>query len=98
MISTWHAHIASNELRKKSEIETDEDYQRREPPPSFRIHATADLWPPIVKTSKVCEKSSTYHDVVQVTDYEIGIMHVHIQSNRRQKKSSHATDRKQPNE
>src|SRR5512146_2177007 len=46
MIAPRHSRPSQNELREKREVESDEDGQRRQPPPHLRVHPARYLGPP----------------------------------------------------
>ena len=78
VVAARHAEIAHNELREKGEVEPDVSNQRGELPELFRIHAPADLWPPIMQPAHEGRHHSTDHDVMEMRDHKIGVGHVHI--------------------
>ena len=98
MIPARHSHKAGNKLRQERQVESDEDHECTESSPAFRIHSTANLRPPVVKSSKISHQRAAHHDVVEVSNYEIGITQVNVDRERSQKQSSHAADGKQSNE
>src|SRR5262249_4411560 len=98
MIATGHAHVAQQELRKEGQIETYEHDERREAPPSLRIHAAADLRPPVVQAAQVAHEGASDHDVVEVRNNEIGVCEVHVQAERCQVKAGHSSDREEADE
>src|SRR6185369_12293822 len=92
VIATRHSEITGDKLRQERQVESDEDHEGTKPAPSFRIHAPADLWPPIVQTAEISHQRAADHDVVEVCDDEIRVAQMHIDCERRQEQSRHAAD------
>src|SRR6185369_3293403 len=78
VIPARHSEIAGDKLRQERQVESDEDHERAEPAPAFRIHAPADLRPPVVQTAEISHQSAADHDVVEVCDDEIRVAQVHV--------------------
>src|SRR4029077_18473209 len=95
VIPTRHSHVACHKLRQERQVEAYEDHQGRESTPTFRIHAAADLGPPVMQTTEIAHQCAAHHDVVEVRHHEIGIAQVYVDSERCQEQPGHTADCKQ---
>src|SRR5437868_13478952 len=98
MISSRHAQVSEDELRKEGEIEADENNERRKLSPPFRVEAPEHLRPPVVNSAEIGHYRSADHDVMEMRDDEIRVVDMHIDALRSQKESSHPADREQSDE
>jgi hypothetical protein len=80
----------------KGEIESHEYDQRRKTSPAFRVHAPANLGPPIVKSAEIGKQRPADHDVVEMRDDEICVADVNVSSQRSQEQSRHAANVNRP--
>src|SRR5260370_16323883 len=78
VVTPRHAHVTQYELRRKRQIESDENDQRREASPAFRVHASTDLRPPVMQPTKIGEQRTAHHDVVKVRHDEIRVAQMHF--------------------
>src|SRR5437868_14227717 len=98
MIAAWHSHVTEYELRRECQIKSDEDYEGGKTSPTFRIHAAADLGPPIVQATKISQQRSADHDVGKMRTDEIGVAEVNVRRQCRQKHARQSADRDQADE
>ena len=98
VIAPRHAQIAEDELRKERQVEADEDQDGREAGPAFGIHAAGHLRPPEVNAAQIRHHRAADHDVVEVGDDEVGVVHVHVDRERRQEQARQPADREQADE
>src|SRR5581483_1207258 len=77
-IAARHAQITKNKLREECEIKSYENDQRRKTAPSLWIHASSNLGPPEMQAAKISHERAPDHDVVEVGDDKIRIMHMNI--------------------
>src|SRR5437773_7398830 len=87
--------ITQNKKRKESEIESEKRCKCGEFSPKFWIQTAGDFWPPVVQTSHESGYHSANHDVMEMGDDEIRVVHVHIDRQRSEKESSETADDKQ---
>ena len=73
-VPTRHPAAAHYELRQKGHVEADEDYQAGDVAPEVVEHLTSHLWPPVEHTAKERNHRSTHHHVVEVSNYEVGVV------------------------
>src|SRR5207247_502453 len=71
VISPRHSEIAENKLWEEREVESDENHQRRESRPAFRIELSADLRPPEVNAAEIRHHHASNHDVVEMGDWPL---------------------------
>ena len=77
--------ITEDKLRKKGQIESDESDHGGKFAGKFRIQTPGNFWPPIVKAAHERHHHSAHHDVMKMCDHEVGVMHVNIHCQRREK-------------
>ena len=98
VVATGHAEIAEDELGEERQVEADEHHQRGELRPRLRIHPAADLRPPVVHAAEVAHDRAADHDVVEMRDDEVGVVHVDVEAHRREEQPGEAADREQAEE
>ena len=57
------------------------------------IHPAGHLRPPVVQAAQVAHDRAADHDVVEVRDHEVGVVHVDVDAERRQEQAGQAADR-----
>ena len=90
--------VAEDELREECEVESDEDDQRCEACPAFRIQASGNFRPPEVEAAEISHERAADHDVVEVGDDEVGVGDVDIDAESGQEQSREAAHGEQANE
>src|SRR6266480_7398473 len=85
MVAARLSEVTEDKLWKEGQIEADECDHGREFAGQFRIEATGNFWPPIVKATHERHHHSAHHDVVKMSDDEIGVVHVNIDRERGEK-------------
>ena len=98
VIPARHAHHAENELRKKGQVETDEDRDGRNPGRKFGVKAPTDFWPPKMQPSEVGHDHPANHDVMEMRDDEVGVGEVYIDRQCCHIEASKAAYREEPDE
>ena len=98
MVAARHAEVADQELREEGQVEADEHQHRGELGPRLGIQLAGDLRPPVVHAAEVAHDRAADHDVVEVRDDEVGVVHVDVETHRGQEQSGQAADREQPDE
>ena len=93
-----HSEIAQDKLRKKSQVESDEQNERGELREFFGIHSPGDFRPPIMQPAHERRDHPADHDVMKMRDDKISSVHMNIHRERRQKKSGESADDKKPDE
>src|SRR5208282_374713 len=78
VVAAGHAEIAEQELREKSEVESDEEDKRSDACQPLRVHAPGDFGPPEMQTTEIPHHGSADHDVVEVGNDEVGVVDVHV--------------------
>src|SRR5213075_1950218 len=97
MVTARLAQIAENELREKGQIESNERDHGGKFASEFRIQPPGDFGPPIMKTAHEAHDHSAYHDVMEMRDHEVGIMHVNVDSERGYKQTRQSADGEKAN-
>ena len=92
------AEIAEQELGKKGEVEAKEHQDRREPRPGLVIELADDFRPPEVQRREEGRNRAADHDVMEMRDHEIGVVHLHVDGDRGEEQPRQAADREQPDE
>ena len=85
MIPARHSQVTKNELRKKCQVKSGERDHRRQFAGEFRIQPPGDFRPPIVQAAHERHDHSAHHDVMKMCDDKIAVVHVNIDSERREK-------------
>src|SRR5208283_3026405 len=98
VIAARHAQIAEQELRKKRQVETDEENQRGNARQPFRVHAAGHFWPPKVQAAEVTHDGATDHDVVEMGDDEVGIVDKDVRAQAAEEESGEAADEEKAEE
>src|SRR6202043_2198522 len=79
-VAARHAHVTKNELREKCEIEAEEKSYSGDARKKFRIDLACNFRPPEMQTADVTHYRAAHHDVVEVSDHEIGVVEVNVQA------------------
>src|SRR5207249_8015683 len=90
--------VTKNKQREERQIKSEKCRQRRQFSPNFRIQTAGDLRPPIMQPAHEPSDHSADHDVMEVGDDEISVVHVNIHRERGEKKSGETADHKQSDE
>src|SRR5579864_6980628 len=98
VIAARHAVVTKNELREERQVESDEDDEGGETRPAFRIELAGNFRPPEMHASEVSHERPADHDVVEVCDYEIGVMDMNVDAEGGQKQPGEAAHGEQANE
>src|SRR5229473_7888802 len=98
VIAPRHSHVAQDELGEERQVESDEDDERGEFTPALGIHAAGNFGPPEMHPAEVCHHHASDHDVVEVGDDEISVMHVYVDAQGGKEQAGQSSDGKQADE
>ena len=98
VVPTGHAARACHELREERQVVPDEHHHPSELGGRRAVHPTGDFWPPVMHASNQGKQHATHHDVVEVRNYEVGVVKVHVGREGRQEQAGETTDGEDPQE
>src|SRR5690554_7857905 len=85
MIAPWHAEIAEQKLGEKRQVKPQKHRPCRYLPEKLRIKPSGHLRPPKMKPAHQRADHSADHNIVEMSDYEVGIVNVDIDGECRDK-------------
>src|SRR6476660_6724303 len=98
VIAPRHSKIAQNKLRKEGKIKSNECDQGSKLPDFFGVQTASNFWPPIVQSSHKTQNHATHHDIVEMRDNKISVMHVNIKTQCGKKKARQTANGEEPDE
>ena len=78
VVTARHALRTQHELGEEGDIEADEDDPAGDRSKTLVVHATEDLRPPMVQTTDHSDQCTAHHHVVEVGNYKVGVVQVHV--------------------
>src|SRR5262249_38094258 len=78
VVAARHAQVPEDELGEEGQVKADENDQRPQFGPAFRVHAPAHFRPPVMNPAEVGNHRAAHHEVVEMGDDEVGVGDVDI--------------------
>ena len=97
-VASRHPLVAEDEHAEIEDIEADKEIQPAYPGITLAVHPARDLREPVMQARQDGKSRTPEHDVVKVTDDEIGAVQVQVRRQRADDKARKAADGEEENE